>query len=391
MLHSLALRRGLAISRARTNASCNGQNLLTSRHLSDNDLDLLATGAWILGTGGGGDPYYNLVAIKYLYRQGKTARVIPPEALDDEAMVAVVSFQGAPLVGVERLPDARLMVKAIRIMEDYLGQKFDAVMAVEIGGSNALQPLVAAALMDIPVVDADAMGRAFPDVSKTSFAVRDLKPYPLSVVDCRDNSVIIAPGADWFWMERISRKVVTEMGSAGATCKAPRTGREVKNHAILGSISKALRIGETVTRARETHADPVQAVIDSEQGLLLFRGKVVDILRRTTEGFLRGEATLEGLGADEGHRFRLAFQNEFSVGWHDGEVRVTVPDLICVLDSVSGEAIGTETLRYGQRVTVIALPSPEVFLSRKGLHHVGPGAFGFDLDFVSVFDQTVAD
>jgi uncharacterized protein len=351
------------------------------------DLDLLATGAWILGTGGGGDPYYNLVAIKHLYRQGRTVRVIAPEELDDEAVVAVVSFQGAPLVNSERLPDARLMVKAIRVLEDYIGQRFDAVMGVEIGGSNALQPLVAAAVMDVPVVDADGMGRAFPDVSKTSFAVRDLKPYPLSVVDCRDNAVVIAPGADWFWMERISRKVVTEIGSMGATCKAPRTGREVKDHAILYSLSKALRIGRTVATARHGHTDPVRAVVKSEHGLLLFCGKVVDIMRRTTEGFLRGEAMLEGLGADQGHHFKVAFQNEFSVGWHDGEVRITVPDLISLLDSVSGEAIGTEALRYGQRVSVIALPSPEVFLSTKGLAHVGPRAFGFDLDFVSAFDR----
>lgn len=318
-----------------------------------------------------------------------TVRVITPDELDDDALVAVVSFQGAPLVSTERLPDARLMVKAIQVMEEHLGQRFDAVMAVEIGGSNALQPLVAAALMDLPVVDADGMGRAFPDVSKTSFAVRDLKPYPLSVVDCRDNSVIVTPGADWFWMERISRKVVTEMGSAGATCKAPRSGREVKDHAILGSISKALRIGRIVADARHAHTDPIQAVIDSEHGLLLFRGKVVDILRRTTKGFLRGETTLEGLGPDQGHHFKLAFQNEFSVAWLDGEVRITVPDLICVLDSVSGEAIGTETLRYGQRVSVIALPSPEVYLCAKGMEHVGPRAFGFDLDFVSGFGREV--
>ena len=64
-----------------------------------------------------------------------------------------------------------------------------------------------------------------------------------------------------------------------------------------------------------------------------------------------------------------------------------MPDLICLLDSVSGEAIGTETLRYGQRVSVVALPSPEVFLSPKGLAHVGPRAFGFDLDFVSLFER----
>jgi hypothetical protein len=61
------------------------------------------------------------------------------------------------------------------------------------------------------------------------------------------------------------------------------------------------------------------------------------------------------------------------------------PDLICVLDSVSGEAVGSETIRYGQRVTVIALPSPGIFLTPKGLEHVGPRAFGYDLNFRSVF------
>ena len=61
------------------------------------------------------------------------------------------------------------------------------------------------------------------------------------------------------------------------------------------------------------------------------------------------------------------------------------PDLICVLDSVSGEAVGSETIRYGQRVTVIALRAPPVFLSPKGLTHVGPRAFGYDIDFKSVF------
>ena len=49
------------------------------------------------------------------------------------------------------------------------------------------------------------------------------------------------------------------------------------------------------------------------------------------------------------------------------------------------DAIGTETLRYGQRVSVIALPAPPVLLTPKGLEHVGPRAFGYDLEFQSVF------
>ena len=42
-------------------------------------------------------------------------------------------------------------------------------------------------------------------------------------------------------------------------------------------------------------------------------------------------------------------------------------------------------IRYGQRVTVILLPSPEIFLTPRGLEHVGPRAFGYDIDFCSVF------
>jgi DUF917 family protein len=51
-------------------------------------------------------------------------------------------------------------------------------MSVEIGGGNGLQPLLVAAQMGIPVVDADAMGRAYPEAQMTSFAIGDLPMYP---------------------------------------------------------------------------------------------------------------------------------------------------------------------------------------------------------------------
>jgi DUF917 family protein len=219
----------------------------------------------------------------------------------------------------------------------------------------------------------------------TSFAIHDLRMYPLTLVDVRDNAVVVARAASWKWMERISRKACVEVGSIASTCKAPRTGREIKDCAILGSTTKAIGIGRAVQAARRAHRDPIDAVLAQERGVKLFTGKVHDIARRTTEGFLRGTATIEGLDDFRGHRFSLAFQNEWAVGWLDGEPRVMTPDLICVLDTVAGEAIGTETLRYGQRVTVIALPAPPILLTPKGIDHVGPRAFGYDLEFRSVF------
>ena len=356
------------------------------REITLDEIEALAVGAWVLGTGGGGSPYLGLLNMRRLYAEGKRVQLMDPDELADDDMVAVVSNMGAPLVGQERLVDSANIGRAVTLMEEYLGRSFRAIMSVEIGGNNGVQPFLAAAETGKPVVDADAMGRAYPEAQMTSFAVGDLKPWPLSLVDPRGVEGIVAKVPSWKWMERLSRKMCVEVGSIAATCKAPRTGAEVKRWGILRTTTQAIALGQAILLAQKEHRDPVQAILDSENGLLLFRGKVADIARRTTEGFLRGTAKLDGLDAWRGQGFELAFQNEWAVGWQDGVPRVMTPDLICVLDSVSGEAIGTETLRYGQRVTVVALPAPKVFLSSRGLDFVGPRAFGYDLDFRSVFD-----
>jgi DUF917 family protein len=353
------------------------------------DIESLAVGAWILGTGGGGSPYLGLLNMRRLYAEGHRVRLMSPFDLADDDWVAVVSNMGAPLVGQERLADSLNIARAVEMQEAYHSRKFHAVMSLEIGGNNSIQPLMAAAHLGLPVVDADTMGRAYPEAQMTSVAVGDLRPYPCALYDPRGIEAMVTQVPTWKWMERTSRKICTEMGSIASTCKAPRTGAEVKKWGIHFTTSKAIGIGRRVREAQRRHEDPIAAVLDEGQGKLLFRGKVIDVARRTTEGFLRGTAIIEGLDEDRGSRLELAFQNEWVVAWRaEGEQRSPVamsPDLICVLDSVSGNAFGSETIRYGMRTSVIALPAPPVFLTPKGLEHVGPRAFGYDIDFRSVF------
>lgn len=355
------------------------------------DIEALAVGSWILGTGGGGSPYLGLLNMRRLYAEGHRIELMSPLDLADDDRVAVVSNMGAPLVGQERLADSRNIARAVRIQEEYSGISFRAVMSLEIGGGNGIQPLMAAAHLGLPVVDADLMGRAYPEAQMTSVAVGDLRPYPCALYDPRGLESIVSNVPSWKWMERVSRKICVEMGSIASTCKAPRTGGEVREWGIHFTVSKAIGIGRRVREAQRRHEDPIAAVLDEAQGKQLFRGKVVDVARRATEGFLRGRCVIEGLDGDRGARLEIAFQNEWVVAWRANgselEPIAMSPDLICVLDTVSGNAFGTETIRYGMRVTVVALPAPDVFLTSKGLEHVGPRAFGYDLDFKSVFDR----
>src|ERR671923_2643505 len=270
------------------------------RPVSAEEIESLAIGAWILGTGGGGSPYLALLNMRALYREGARVSLMDPLDLADDDLVAVVSNMGAPLVGQERLTDPRTIARAVTMMEEYLGRRFRAIMSLEIGGGNAIQPFMAAALPDRPLVDADCMGRAFPEAQMTSFAIHDLTMYPLTLVDVRHNAVVVARAASWTWMERLSRTACVAVGSIAATRKAPRTGKEIKECAILYSTSKAMRIGRTVQAARRVHRVPIEALIDAEGGRLIFTGKIADVARRATEGFLRGTARIDGLGEDRG-------------------------------------------------------------------------------------------
>lgn len=351
------------------------------RLIERDELEPLATGAWILGAGGGGNPYLSYVNLCRLYDEGARVSLLDPQELGDDDLVAMVAGLGAPLVGQERLPDPRIAARPLLALQEHLERPLRAVMSGEIGGANGLRALIAGAVTGLPAVDADSMGRAFPEGQMTSFAIAGLPMLTTVLSDVRGIEVIVKRAADARWMERLCRKACAEMGSVASACRAPRTGREVKEHGILHSTSKAIRIGRVVGAARRRREDAVAALIEAEQGVLLFKGKVQDVDRRTTEGFLRGTARLVGLDGDRGSMLSLGFQNEYAAAWRDGEVVATTPDIICTMDSESGEAVGTEMLRYGQRISVIALPAPELFLTPNGLATVGPRAFGYDFDY----------
>ena len=353
--------------------------------ITDQDLDALHIGTWVLGTGGGGNPYCEYINMKLLYEKGYRAQLLDPAFLEDEDLVGVLSNMGAPIVWQERLNDPNIAVKPVNLMENYLGRSFDALMSSEIGGGNGIHTFMVTVMKGIPIIDADTMGRAFPNVQMSSFAVAELQMYPCALSDARDNEVIITSSESWQWSERVGRVVASEVGAVVASCKAPRTGKEVKEHGLKYTVSKAIKIGNAVINANKHNRDPIDAILEESAGKMVFQGKVSDVERRVEGGFLIGKTTLKGMGEYTGSEMTVHFKNEFSVAQLDGEAIVTTPDLICLLDTASGSGIGTDTVRYGQRLSVITMPSEPIFTTPKGLVAVGPKAFGFDLDYKSVF------
>ena len=58
--------------------------------LTLDDIEALAVGAWILGTGGGGSPYLGLLNMRRLYADGHRISLMSPLDLADDDWVAIV-------------------------------------------------------------------------------------------------------------------------------------------------------------------------------------------------------------------------------------------------------------------------------------------------------------
>lgn len=356
------------------------------RIIDEQAVENIALGAAVLGTGGGGDPYIGMLMARKAVRDYGPVEMYTLDELADDDLIVPVAMMGAPTVMVEKMPNGDDIVNAFQVIGKYLNRPIRATMSIEAGGLNSVVPIYVAARLRLPLVDCDGMGRAFPEIQMVTHTIYGISSTPFSMADERGN-VLIMETINNRWTEAFARSAAVNMGAMAMIACYASTVTQLKEAAIHGTMSKAEQIGQTIRRARVEESDPVNTVREAVGGFLVFKGKIGDVARRTEGGFARGDAQIVGIDEYTGQTLQLSFQNEHLVVRIDGEYRVTVPDLIALLDVDTGEPITTESMRYGYRVAVIAMPCTEKWRTPKGLELVGPRYFGYDVDYVPVEER----
>jgi len=351
-----------------------------------------ARGAAFLGTGGGGDPYIGRLCCAHAIEVHGAPELIPLEALADDANVFSVAGMGAPTVLVEKMFSLEEAHLAVSKLESFMGRRADAIIAAESGGINATLPVAYAAMRRLPVVDADGMGRAFPAIHMVSFNVYGVSCTPMVIANEHGESAIIEASSARA-AEEMGRPLVVQMGASAMLSCYPMTGAEAKRTAVSATLSAAYGIGRAIAEGRRagTPVDALLAYLRTtdyyRHAYQLFDGKIVDVHRETTRGWVLGRCVLDALDGhadSKGGRLEIQFQNENLCAWRDGRVVAIVPDLIVVVDRESAEPITTEGLRYGQRVSVIGVSAPPTMRTAQALAVFGPRAFHLDHPFVPI-------
>ena len=250
-------------------------------------------GAAFLGTGGGGDPYIGRLMAEEALKAHGPVELLALEAVPDEAFIVPVGNMGAPTVLVEKIPGGDEPRAALEKLERHVGKRAFAVMPFEAGGVNSTLPLRIAAERGLPVVDADGMGRAFPELQMETFHVYGVPASPVTIVNEHGDSVVIEAHSSGM-AEWIARGATIRMGGQTSIAMYGMDGKTAKRVSIPGTMSLILDIGRTMRQARERHRDPFTALIDALKEThygfaeVLFGGKIVDVRRETRSGFALG-------------------------------------------------------------------------------------------------------
>ncbi|TDZ41423.1 putative D-/L-hydantoinase subunit A [Colletotrichum trifolii] len=384
--------------------------------LSETDLRFLSIGCYMLGCGGGGSPYAPYLELKQLLAEGESMRIVRVEDLGDDEMMPPVASVGTPAVSIER-PGGHGVWHAMREMERETRTRFERLVATEIGGANGVATLIwgSSRYYDIPTVDGDMMGRAYPQfemVSQYIHAESINELLPVTLCSGTGRTVVVpATQTDETSAGIAIRDACVAMGSAAGAAGRPIPGKLMREVGIPNTYSLAWRLGRAVALAQRagTVAAVARDIVDAAGGAgsarVLFQGKIRGVESTlTASAHSLGKVTVERLGEGEmetdadrvGEGLRevvVPFMNENLAvlgTLEDGseQVLATVPDLIFLLDTATGEAIGVQEYRYGLKVAVMIMAGHPLWATERALEIAGPKVFGLPHDYRSELRYT---
>jgi len=356
------------------------------RTLGWQEIDDILVGATVMGCGGGGELEEGRAFLRRIYDEGRVVMLAAPDELAGDTLVACPYGVGGLVPGDEGFYCDRPLTAehpgalAVRAVADQIGRDIGAIITGELGGTSIADAFVPAATLGLPVVDADPVGRAVPELQHSLFFAHGVRLTPQAVVNEIGDSVLITHVADGARAEALVRAL--SVASHNLVWVADYAGpwKNLKPVVLCGAISGAERMGVALREARAAGRDAAAAVAAEGGGRILFRGVIVANDWSDHGGFTHGRMTFAGREGDEGAPYRIWYRNE-NLGAGRGDApQVTAPDLILVIGP-DGMPVTNPFAHVGDEAAVVGLPAAPPWRTARGIDVFGPRALGFDVDY----------
>ena len=321
------------------------------------DLALSAIyGGWLLGGGGGGSLQGGLEVIDAVMKNGSFSVCTVDELKADETVVTG-SLVGSPASGTSGPAEAGCM-RAYRLFCSNTGLSVGAVISNESGAQSITNGWIAAAVNNLPVIDAACNGRAHPTGVMGAMELHK-KPGYVTVQAAAGGR----PGRE---LDIVTKGSIDETSalvrSTAAAAKGmvhvlrnPIDAAYIRENAAIGTLSMCIALGKTL-RAHENDPEGMVQALSEQAGLrLLAKGALQGFTMTSEGGFDVGSATVGG-------GYAISFWNEYMTVEKDGERLATFPDLIHLLDAKTGLPVCSAAIEEGMDVMLVCIPKERLLL-----------------------------
>lgn len=347
-------------------------------------------GCCFYATGGGGPPLFGQQMLNDVLNAGKKIHIIDVENVAQNAWTVCPYLMGSSgpqteatkkimqTYGLNEKTISNMPAQATQLLLSEMGIRLDAVMPLELGGAATASALATAAMLDVPVIDADYEGRALPEISQMLPAIHNVDLLPIASCDAYGNQTLIKKTINQKMMERIGKYLSSaSFGLIGQACLLKQL-KEVRPYMLVNTLSKAYSVGIALRHAREKNENVSESIINLTAAKILFTGNIVSIDAQELEGYYVGDTIISGTETFKNHQLKVWFKNEFLLSWLNGNPYIACPDLITMVDASTYEPITNSQLRKGMAVIVFGLRAPQQLQSPAALKVLEPKHFGFD-------------
>jgi DUF917 family protein len=364
--------------------------------LNKEDLSDILYGCAILGTGGGGELDEGFDFIDKALEAGKEFKLVDFDEVPNEAKICTPYMLGAisPMAEEQEKEYSRLpqssepaIMSAFRRLEQYTGDTYFGTICCELGGSNTAISFYLAAMIDGFIIDADPAGRAVPEITHSTYYLNDLPAAPIVMANEFGECFICENVKDDLRAESIVRALAKVSRNDIAAIDHATTADNLKDSVIKGTISTALALGKSYRLAKANDKDLASVIAEKGNGYVAFRGETTDFNFSVVDGFTVGHFSVQGSHEFENDNYHIEVKNENLVARRNGEVEVTIPDLICCIDLDSGEPVTNPNHALGRNVAIVILPAPKEFLTERGLQAFGPSYVGLKSEFIPAVER----
>lgn len=281
-------------------------------------------GCTILGTGGGGSLESGLEAIEKAWNAGHEFKLLSFDEINDDSYYANPYYCGSIVPkGDNSQKRGDEIATSVKALEEYMGVQFEGLVSIEYGGGNTGAVMAAAARTGKYIVDADAAGRAVPELQFSTYYVTENPITPFSVGTSFGDMAIVTNVENDARAEALSRYMAIGSGGLVGMTDHPIKGDKLRHAVIPNALTYAATVGRAQREAVERGSDPIQAILDTGKGKLLFQGTVTGESEwGIKEGFTVGTIHIAGEGA---------FAHQTSKIWYKNENMVVLCRLLCRL------------------------------------------------------------